>query len=567
MGDIYGTAKQVLVWLGPDDENQAGKIFDGISTIVDDLMVLIDYGLFEPESAYPSPLAESQLRQITPLFKSDWFTRTWTIQEAGLTEMPVAVWGRHRVDFNKICLVCMLYLKCFRSEAEKLGVVGELEMISNLYRMYLPTAGVKRLHYVLHEGRAFKANDPRDKVYAFMSHPAAFDDSSDHAGLRNGENLPETLGRNIIRMRNLALILTPGPPLKNNDIQFGLLMTGDFNHEPRPPSPDFLSARRLLQMESPQWKSLRRYYPGCKSFITPDYNHSLVTVYRDLAVKIIERFNSLEIFSFVQHEAPLPLTGPDFPSWVPRWDIFSDLSLIGKVTCDHFAAANRRPIIIPSSDPNELVVRGIFCDRVWWHTRTLTRQDFLSPSTSSPVFSIAPRCLVHKDPVPKYPRLINTIMGDPDRIRAYQKTWTAGYSSVPYGLDPDFLAYQEEFLRKKLPNLTTPETLMLLSTAEMRGGRGDARRFANAAAEACHGRRFFITEAGFFGIGPGILEEKDMVAVVLGHDVPVVLREKSKLRRHADGYVLLGDCYVHGIMSGEVLRSHGREEMRDFKLG
>jgi hypothetical protein len=67
--------------------------------------------------------------------------------------------------------------------------------------MYLPSADVKRLHYVLHDGGAFKVNDPRDKVYAFMSHPAAFDDSSDYASLRKGEKLPQTLGKNIIRTR------------------------------------------------------------------------------------------------------------------------------------------------------------------------------------------------------------------------------------------------------------------------------------------------------------------------------------------------------------------------------
>jgi hypothetical protein len=271
------------------------------------------------------------------------------------------------------------------------------------------------------------------------------------------------------------------------------------------------TAHPLLQMESPKWHGLRRYYPGRRSFITPDYNHSLVTGYRDLAVRVIERFNSLEILSFVQHEVPLPPTGPDFLSWVLRWDIFSDLSFIGKVTCDHFAAANRRPIIIPSSDPNELVVCGIFFDRVGLHTTTLTRQDFLDPSTTRPVFSMSSHCLVHRDPIPEYPRLMNIIMSNPDRMLAYQKTWTVGYSFVPHGEDLDFLAYQEEFLRKKLPNLTTPETLMLLSIADRREGRGDARRFANTAAEACHGRRIFITESGFFGIGSGILE-KDTVS-------------------------------------------------------
>jgi len=56
--------------------------------------------------------------------------------------------------------------------------------------------------------------------------------------------------------------------------------------------------------------------------------------------------------------------------------------------------------------------------------------------------------------------------------------------------------------------------------------------------------------------------------VVLGHDVLVILREKSKLRKDADGHALLGDCYVHGIKCGEVIRnSYASEDMRDVKLG
>ena len=59
-------------------------------------------------------------------------------------------------------------------------------------------------------------------------------------------------------------------------------------------------------------------------------------------------------------------------------------------------------------------------------------------------------------------------------------------------------------MRKKLPNLTNHEMLMLISLAYRQGGRGDARRLANAAAEACHERMFFIMESGFFGIGLGV---------------------------------------------------------------
>ena len=133
MKDIYGTAKEVLVWLGPDERNQARGIFDIISKTLDELVDAIHNGI-EPEGTtywLPSAEAEDRLRQLVPLLQMDWFTRTWTIQEAGLTDKPIAIWGDATVDLNKICLVCMIYLKYFfGDEVEKAGVLREVEMIT-----------------------------------------------------------------------------------------------------------------------------------------------------------------------------------------------------------------------------------------------------------------------------------------------------------------------------------------------------------------------------------------------------------------------------------------------------
>jgi hypothetical protein len=48
---------------------------------------------------------------------------------------------------------------------------------------------------------------------------------------------------------------------------------------------------------------------------------------------MITRTESLEVLSFVQHNAPLSPIGPGFPSWVPRWDTPADVSILGRVGC------------------------------------------------------------------------------------------------------------------------------------------------------------------------------------------------------------------------------------------
>lgn len=68
--------------------------------------------------------------------------------------------------------------------------------------------------------------------------------------------------------------------------------------------------------------------------------------------------------------------------------------------------------------------------------------------------------------------------------------------------------------------------------------------------------RFFITKSGYIGLGPKDMRVGDAVHVLLGGDVPFILR---KTERHIDGnesqptYEYIGHCYVQGIMYGEAL--------------
>ena len=64
----------------------------------------------------------------------------------------------------------------------------------------------------------------------------------------------------------------------------------------------------------------------------------------------------------------------------------------------------------------------------------------------------------------------------------------------------------------------------------------------------CHGRRFARTRNGYMGIVPAATGLGDTVSVVACGAVPHVLRHIE-----SDRYSLVGECYVHGIMDGEVV--------------
>jgi hypothetical protein len=76
------------------------------------------------------------------------------------------------------------------------------------------------------------------------------------------------------------------------------------------------------------------------------------------------------------------------------------------------------------------------------------------------------------------------------------------------------------------------------------------------------GRRFFITRNGYFGLGPQVARYGDRVVVLLGVDVPLVLRRLDKTHH------VVGEAYVHGIMNGEAVEQWclGMKEISKFVL-
>lgn len=72
-------------------------------------------------------------------------------------------------------------------------------------------------------------------------------------------------------------------------------------------------------------------------------------------------------------------------------------------------------------------------------------------------------------------------------------------------------------------------------------------------------RRFFGATGGYVGVGPRPLQTGDLVTILYGSPWPIILRP---LR---NGYYLLGQCAVPGIMQGEAVHEH-RAENRPDKL-
>ena len=75
-------------------------------------------------------------------------------------------------------------------------------------------------------------------------------------------------------------------------------------------------------------------------------------------------------------------------------------------------------------------------------------------------------------------------------------------------------------------------------------------------------RCLFTTRQGYIGLGPLNLQPDDQICVLFGSQVPLVLRKVD------DHHVLVGECFVLGLMDGEAITrlEEGKEEQTTFDI-
>jgi hypothetical protein len=83
-----------------------------------------------------------------------------------------------------------------------------------------------------------------------------------------------------------------------------------------------------------------------------------------------------------------------------------------------------------------------------------------------------------------------------------------------------------------------------------------AWRYQRQLTFSTEGQRFFLTQAGYMGLGkPKVGDE---IYVLFGGNVPFVLRPVA----NTTYFSLIGDCYLHGIMDGEAMTDLKRRTRR-----
>jgi hypothetical protein len=74
-----------------------------------------------------------------------------------------------------------------------------------------------------------------------------------------------------------------------------------------------------------------------------------------------------------------------------------------------------------------------------------------------------------------------------------------------------------------------------------------ATMYKNYVNLAAQGRRIFITNSGYVGLGPVSMRPDDYVVLLSGGKTAYILRKA----RGASTFSFSGEAYVHGLMNGE----------------
>jgi hypothetical protein len=294
---------------------------------------------------------------------------------------------------------------------------------------------------------------------------------------------------------------------------------------------------------------LVRDWGGAAPFVA-DYDLSLYAVYRDVVEHAVRRAGTWEV---LVGSGGIGTGRSDLPSWMPNWQQPFEEGGMERVRRAgmYNASAGRPPVVKFPTQEKDVILRvaGIKVDRVLLRGEAMERTDdagiiatfhawtTLLEEVWSGRAGIRRRGTMFVHPQQSY--YWRAICVDTLHHLADQ-------GGVEHGRTKS--SRSEGFYSRLPGNASVHDSVP---------------EFDRSVRTATLGRAFFVIEEGRFGLGPSTLAVGDDICVLLGGTVPFVLRPKPmrRLPGQAEIYLLVGDCYVHGIMDGEAMKmGHLQEE-------
>jgi hypothetical protein len=273
------------------------------------------------------------------------------------------------------------------------------------------------------------------------------------------------------------------------------------------------------------------------TLLRPNYRKTVVEAYSDVVRHFISQPTNSGIWegalAILGRNENFPLKGngfeeedgyedDGFPSWVPRWDkrsFFWDKLSRSWLAQWWTTSGDPKVDINTAGVGSSLILRGLKVTDVAALDRSLERPENRNPPEDEKAQAIVQALLKMAT------ENLSEYLDSETLKRAFAATITAGNPRSRFGREPFHEGDIEAFL--------------LHGTRHDDGGR--------LCTALRHMLTFFITGDGHMGIGSRKMQKGDDVCILFGGKVPYILRKVG------DHFKLVGECYIHGLMNGEVM--------------
>ena len=293
--------------------------------------------------------------------------------------------------------------------------------------------------------------------------------------------------------------------------------------------------------------------------ITPNYSLSQTTanVYVEATCAYLRFHRDLNILSFAEERTEE--TGPQIPSWVSDWSIKQQPGSLwfrvrgdDKVAPTASGSTGYKVVLYPHNGLRDRVlgVSAIVVDTI---------NDSLH-TVSGPINSYRSweNCLASWLRIAGL-RADRGNCPENDRVYPYQKhntLVTAFWSTLFRGLVKG--KAMKKLWNAKRPKRGADGSAGIVEHHLVMGRDMDRTYLARA------GWRFVRSRAGYYGLVRADAKDGDVIAVLIGAEMPFLLRP------HLDEFKLIGEVYLHGIMHGEIMKKlkggDGGFSVQDTKL-
>jgi hypothetical protein len=298
-----------------------------------------------------------------------------------------------------------------------------------------------------------------------------------------------------------------------------------------------------------------------------NYKKTTAQVYIEVAVRALTGDSSLITLAAVQHPS-LPkastqgsseskgIAGNTLPSWVPDWDTW-ETKILSEPISTHCAHGNTSSRLKIDKSSLVLSVHGIRLDVIEAASMPLKDREFYPVS---PGQDLAIELLWHNICRKEQFDFEAKYLNGESAFFAYVQTLSDGSVTTSSW---DTRNYHDISKTEWLAQGAAYLTMVLgqsddVSPAIYKAAEnGDHLKWSRAANGASKQRKFARTKKGYYVLGPKVLEAGDIVCVLLGGKMPFCLRPLGSK------YLLIGECYVHGLMDGEAMDMLKRREVSE----